>query len=165
MQDFTVRQVIILGSDYQRKVILELDIKGNKLFSHVVRIRTDSRNIVYVIDRTVSQHNEKIVAVDRSGRFKFTYDGPKDYGIFNPQGITITPIDIIVVADISNDSLHVPNSKGELLGLQSIYKDIGIEYPTYLCIDSEGFLLIGCDNGRNEAYGKIHVVKMKDSLM
>ncbi|CAC5377200.1 unnamed protein product [Mytilus coruscus] len=141
VQDFSTRQVIILSSDYQRKVGIRQ--KG--------RLNDDN--------------NARIVTVDRNGHFKFMHDGPKDYETFNPQGITITPSDTIVVADSSNDSLHVLNSKGELLCLQSLHKDLGIEYPKCVFIDREGFLLIGCANGRNEAYGKIHVVKMKDSLM
>ncbi|VDI57326.1 Hypothetical predicted protein [Mytilus galloprovincialis] len=77
VQDFSVRQVIIFGSDYQRKVTLEFDKKGNKLFSYVHRIRTDSRNVVYVIDCLDNDNNGRIVAVDRNGRLKFTYDGQK----------------------------------------------------------------------------------------
>ncbi|CAC5377203.1 unnamed protein product [Mytilus coruscus] len=165
VQNFSVRQVIIFGSDYQRKVTLEFDKKGNKLFSYAFRIRTDSRNIVYVIDGFDVDNNGRIVAVDRNGRLKFTYDGQKDLGTFKPEGITITPSDNIVVADLANDSLHVMNSKGDLLGLQFIFKDLGITRPYSLCFDSEGYLLIGCAYGENEAYGKIHVVKMVDSLM
>ncbi|CAC5413485.1 unnamed protein product [Mytilus coruscus] len=162
VQDFSVRQVIILGSDYKRKVTLEFDKKGNKLFSYVFRIRTDSKNVVYVVDH--SQYNGRIVAVDRNGRLKFTYGGKKDLGIFQPTGITITLSDNIVVADLSNYALHVINSKGDLLGLQFIFKDLGIIDPYSVCFNTEGYLLIGCGKSENENYGKIHVVKMIDSL-
>ncbi|CAG2230375.1 unnamed protein product [Mytilus edulis] len=145
VQDFSVRQVIMFGSDYQRKVTLEFDKKG--------------------INCSAIDNNARIVAVDRNGRLKFTYDGQKDLGTFKPQGITITPSDNIVVSDAHNEELHVLNSKGQLLGLQLINKDLGIEHPRCLCLDSEGYLLIGCAYGENEAYGKIHVVKMKDILM
>ncbi|CAG2209159.1 unnamed protein product [Mytilus edulis] len=164
VKDFSVRQVIIFGSDYQRKVTLEFDKEGNKLFSYAYRIRTDSRNVVYVIDLGVNDINGKLVAVDRSGRLKFTYNGHKDLRKFKPEGITITPSDNIVVADLANDALHVLNSKGDLLGLQFIFKDLGIYDPCSLCFDSEGYLLIGCSYGKNEKFGKIQVVKMTDSL-
>ncbi|XP_052084679.1 uncharacterized protein LOC127721878 [Mytilus californianus] len=105
--DFSVRQVIIFGSDYQRKVTLEFDKKGNKLFSYAGRIRTDSRNVVYVIDRFDSDINGRMVAVDRNGRLKFTYDGQTDIVTFQPVGITISPSDNIVVSDRGNDALQV----------------------------------------------------------
>ncbi|XP_063436755.1 uncharacterized protein LOC134718158 [Mytilus trossulus] len=165
VRDFSVRQVIIFGRDYQRKITLEFDKQGNKLFSYAARIRTDSRNIVYVIDRTVSHLNGRIVAVDRNGRLKFIYDGQMDLGTFQPKGIAITSSDNIVVVDAVNAALHVINSKGDLLGLQFIFKDLGINNPYTLCFDTEGYLLIGCAYGENEDFGKIHVVKMVDSLM
>ncbi|CAG2230373.1 unnamed protein product [Mytilus edulis] len=151
--------------DYKRKVTLEFDKEGNKLFSYANRIRTDSRNVVYVIDRFDNANHGRVVAVDINGRLKFTYDGPKDLGTFQPEGITITPSDNIVVADYYNKALHVINSKGDLLGLQFIFKDLDINYPSSVCFDTEGYLLIGCCRGENEEFGKIHVVKILDSLM
>ncbi|XP_071167804.1 protein wech-like [Mytilus edulis] len=165
VQDFSVRQVILFGSDYKRKVTLEFDKEGNKLFSYANRIRTDSRNVVYVIDRFDNANRGRIVAVAINGRLKFTYDGPKDLGTFQPEGITITPSYNIVVADYYNKALHVINSKGDLLGLQFIFKDLDINYPSSVCFDTEGYLLIGCCRGENEEFGKIHVVKILDSLM
>ncbi|CAC5377196.1 unnamed protein product [Mytilus coruscus] len=163
--DFSVRQIIIFDSDYQRKVTLEFDKKGDKLFSYAFCIRTDSKNVIYVVDVLDNKDSGRIVAVDRNGRIRFTYDGQKDLETFKPQGITVTPSDNIVVADYSNDALHVINSKGDLLGLQFIFKDLGITEPFSLCFDSGGYLLIGCGRGKNGDYGKIHVVKMADSLM
>ncbi|VDH91523.1 Hypothetical predicted protein [Mytilus galloprovincialis] len=164
VHDFSVQQVIILGRDYKRKVTLEFDRKkkGNKLFSYVFRIRTDSQNGVYVVDH--SQYNDRIVAVDRNGCLKFTYGEQTDFGTFRPMGIIITSSDNIVVADLSNYALHVINSKGDLLGLQFIFNDLNIYDPYSVCFDTKGYLLIGCGKGENEDYGKIHVVKMIDSL-
>ncbi|VDI82542.1 Hypothetical predicted protein [Mytilus galloprovincialis] len=163
VHDFSVRQVIIFGSDYKRRATLELDKKGNKLFSYALCIRTDSKNVVYVIDNFGNTNSGRIVAVDRNGRLKFTYDGHNDLGTFQPAGITITPSDNIVVAEWTYDALHVINSKGDLLGLQFIFKDLGID-PYSLCFDTEGYLLIGSGKGGSESHGKIHVVKMIDSL-
>ncbi|CAC5413472.1 unnamed protein product [Mytilus coruscus] len=165
VHDFSVRQVIVFGSDYQRKVTLEFDKKGNKLFSYAARIRTDSRNVVYVIDHFDNDKNGRIVAVDRNSRLRFIYDGHKDLKTFQPEGITITPSDNIVVADRGNDALHVLNSYGDLLGLQLIFKDLGIARPYCVCFDTEGYLLIGCGRGKNEEYGKIYVAKITDSLI
>ncbi|VDI57328.1 Hypothetical predicted protein [Mytilus galloprovincialis] len=165
VQDFSVRQLIIFGSGYQRKVTLKFDKGGNKLFSNANRIRTDSRNVLYVIDRFDNANHGRIVAVDINGCLNLTYDGPKDLGTFQPEGITITPSDNIVVADFYNKALHVINSKGDFLGLLFIFKDLDINYPSILCFDTEGYLSIGCCRGENEGFGKIHFVKILDSLM
>ncbi|CAC5413469.1 unnamed protein product [Mytilus coruscus] len=163
--DFSARQVRIFGSDYQRKITFEFDKKGNKLFTYAFRIRTDSRNIVYALDCLGEDNNGRVVAVDINGRLKFTYDGQNNLGIFKPQGITITQSNTIVVSDTGNSSIHVLNSKGQVLGLQLLFDDLGIRLSYSLCMDTEGHLLIGCGHGQNEKYGKIHVVKMTDSLL
>ncbi|XP_071169215.1 uncharacterized protein [Mytilus edulis] len=165
VQDFSVRQVIIFNSDYQRKFTLEFDKKGNKLFSYALHIRTDSKNVVYVVDCFDRQKNGRIVAVDRNGCIKFIYDGQNRLGTFKPYAITVTQSDNIVVADYSNDALHVINSNGHLLGLQFICIDLGITEPYSLCFDTEGYLLFGCGKAKHENYGKIHVAKITDSLM
>ncbi|CAC5423349.1 unnamed protein product [Mytilus coruscus] len=152
-------------SDYQRKITLEFDKKGNKLFSYEDRIRTDSRNVVYVLDCLNDDDNGRVVAVNRNGRLRFTYNGMKIVGTFKPQGIAIMPGDNIVVADPCNDTLHVMNSKGDLLELQFIFKDLGIIRPYSLCFDTVGYLLIGCVHGENKNHGKIHFVKMAERLM
>lgn len=105
--DFSVRQVIIFGSDYQRKVTLEFDKTGNKLFNYAYRIRTDYLNIVYVVDCLDDEDNGRLVAVDRNDRLKFTYDAHTEFGIVQSEGITITPGDNIVVADYHNKSLYI----------------------------------------------------------
>ena len=165
VKNFSVRQVIIFDSDYKRKVTLEFDKKGDKLFSYALRICTDSRHFVYVIDRLDNANNGRIVAVHRNGRLKFTFDGQPYSETFKPQGITITPSNNIVVSDSGSNALHVLNSNGDLLALQLVKNDLGIQSPLSLCFDAEGYLLIGCHKEKNEDYGKIHAVKMVDSLM
>ncbi|XP_076101219.1 uncharacterized protein LOC143071016 [Mytilus galloprovincialis] len=164
VKEFSVRQVIILGKNYQRKVTLEFDKKKNRLFTFPIRIRTDSKNIIYVIDRTDINQNGRIVAVDINGRVKFIYDG-SDLENFKPSGITISHSDFIVVVETARDELHVINSKGDLVGRQSIFKDFGIKRLSSVCFDNEQYLLIGTYEGKTGDNGKIYVVKMVDSLM
>ncbi|VDI07673.1 Hypothetical predicted protein [Mytilus galloprovincialis] len=142
VHNFTVRQVLIFGNDYLRKNTLEVDKKGNKLFSYTFSIRTDSSNVVYVIDCLDNEENGRVVAVDRNGRLKLIYTGLNESDTFKPDGITVTPSDNIVVSDAENGSLHVLNPKEHLLRLQFISKDLSIENPHSLCIDSEGYLLM-----------------------
>ncbi|CAG2244669.1 unnamed protein product [Mytilus edulis] len=111
VHNFSVRQVLIFGNDYLRKNTLEVDRKGNKLFSYTFSIRTDSRNVVYVIDCLDDEDNGRVVAVDRNGRLRFIYNGQKELETFKPEGITVTQSDNIVVSDADNGALHVLNSK------------------------------------------------------
>lgn len=141
--DFSVRQVIIFDSAYKPRVVLETDTKGNKLFSYPARIKTDSKNVLYVADLMKKDHSGRIVAVDTNGCLQFTYNGNPNSKTFFPYGIAITPSDNIILSDGKNNALHVLNTKGELLGLHFVDKIHNIQNPNSLCIDSEGFLLIG----------------------
>lgn len=144
VKEFSVRQVIIFDSDYKRKITLENDTKGRKLFSYPARIKTDSKNVLYVADWMNEHHSGRIVAVDTNGRLKFTYNGKPDLKKeFVPNGMAITPSDNIILSDSKNNALHILNSRGELLGLQFVDKEYNIQNPNPLCIDSKGYLLIG----------------------
>lgn len=162
--DFSVRQVIIFDSGYKRKVLLQTDKKGQKLFSYPARIKTDSKNTLYVADRTSKDQRGRIVAVDVNGRLKFTYNGNPDLPDFVPNGIAITSSDNIILSDVTNNALHVLNSKGELLGLQFVDQEYNIELPYSLCIDSEGYLLIGSGYLEN-TNAIIHVTKIAENFM
>ncbi|XP_052080046.1 uncharacterized protein LOC127718129 [Mytilus californianus] len=167
VKDFSVRQVVIFDNNYKRKVILEADKKGIKLFSYPARIKTDSKNVLYVTDWIDKNQSGRIVAVDTNGRLKFTYNGNPDLQTFFPNGIAITPSDNIILTDHSNNALYVMNTRGELLALQFVDNDHNIERPCSLCIDNEGYLLIGnapfLDNKDSNAI--IYVTKIIKQLV
>lgn len=75
VHDFSVHQIVIFGSDYRRKITLGNDTYGRKLFEYPSCIRTDSQNVMYVIDIENTQFEGKLLAVDRTGRLKFSYGG------------------------------------------------------------------------------------------
>ncbi|XP_063448148.1 uncharacterized protein LOC134727696 [Mytilus trossulus] len=162
IHDFSVRQVVVFGSDYRKKNTFEFDVKRKRLFAYPSRIRTNSQNIIYILDWTDSNHNGKIVAIDRSGFLKFTYYGPNSFEFFRPTSMVVTPSDNIVLCDKENDALLALNSRGTLVAIQIVH-EMNIRDPCALCIDSEGFLLIGCVESGNES-GKIHAVKMTEKL-
>ncbi|XP_071150380.1 uncharacterized protein [Mytilus edulis] len=162
--EFSVRQVIIFDSDYERKVLLETDKKGKKLFCYPARITTDSKNVLYVADWMDEYHGGRIVAVDVNGRLKFTYNGDLYLETFLSHGIAITPSDNIILSDEKSNSLHILNSRGELLGLHFIEKEYDIEKPHSLCIDSEGYLLIGRGLIKGSD-AKIYMVKIAEHFM
>ncbi|VDI83813.1 Hypothetical predicted protein [Mytilus galloprovincialis] len=164
VKDFSVRQVVIFDDNSKRKLILEADKKGRKLFSYPSRIKADSKNVLYVADWMDEDHCGRIVAVDVNGRLKFTYNSNPDLRTFIPHGIAITPSDYIILSDLNNNALHIVNSRGELFGLHFVDKEYNIERPLSLYIDSEGYLLIG--SGRLEnSNANIHVTKIAEQFM
>lgn len=162
LHDFSVRQVVLFGTDYKRKLTFETDTKGRKLFAHPSRIRTDSKNNIYVIDWANRDLTGKLVAINGNGRLKFTYRGPHNFENFKPMSIVVTPHDNIVLCEKHNNALLVLDSKGTLIALQFVL-EVNIINPLALCIDSEGLLLIGCSE-KDKKKGTIHVVKMPDIL-
>ncbi|VDI83812.1 Hypothetical predicted protein [Mytilus galloprovincialis] len=164
--DFSVRQVLIFDNGYKKKVTLETDTKGRKLFSYPARIKTDSKNVLYVADWTGENNSGRLVAVDVNGRLKFTYNGNTDLNAFSPHGIAITASDNIILSDWNNNALHILNYKGELLGIHFVDKEYNIIRPLSLCIDSEGYLLIG-RGLLNETLSdaKIYVTKIAEYFM
>lgn len=161
IKEFSVRQVMVFDSNLQRKIVLEYDNAGQKLFNYVFRICTDSNNIIYTIDWKNKDKSGRVLAVDRRGHVIFSYSGCSND--FVPMGIVVTPIGNIIVTNYLTEELHVLNSKGGPIGLQAI-SSIDIKHPSSLCIDSEGFLLIGC-NSSDQSNAKIYAVKISEHLM
>lgn len=165
LTSFSIRQVIVLGDKYERKATFETDKSGAKLVSYPARICTDSKHVIYIADWTNADRTGRIVAVNRNGRIKFTYDGHEWVEKFWPFGIAVSQNDNIILSDHGNNMLHVLNPKGQLIGLQN-FDDIDISQPYSLAIDTEGFLLIGCTTHvSEEANAKMYIVKMADYLI
>lgn len=162
LHDFSARQVVVFGSDYKRKMTFEFDPNGKRLFAYPGRIRTDSKNVIYIIDWLDKNLSGRIVAMERNGRLKFTFCRPTNFEIFKPMSIVVTPNDNIVICDYFNDALLALNSKGSIIAVQFVH-EMNISSINALCIDSEGFLLIGCAENDNES-GTIHAVKMTETI-
>ncbi|XP_063408985.1 uncharacterized protein LOC134692463 [Mytilus trossulus] len=161
--EFRTRLIVVFDVNNKRKLKIEYDQNGEKLFSYVWRISTDSDNNIYAIDQ-FENFDGRIIALERSGSVKFFYKGHDSVNTpdtpFNPIGIVITKKDIIIICDKNNNSLHALNTKGDLIGLQTVTY-LGVEFPFSLCLDSEGFLLIGCNTRINKANNaKIHVARI-----
>lgn len=159
LRDLSTRKVSVFGTDYKHKFTLDRDGTGKRLFNYTSRIATDSANNIYVLDRIeVDLRRGKIMSIDRSGRKRFVYNGCTSFNTheaaFNPEDIVVTWKDTTIISDSKNHALHVLNQNGDLLGLQ-ITRNFDILYPDSLCIDNEGFLLIGTGSS-----SKIHVVKL-----
>ncbi|CAC5359096.1 TRIM71 [Mytilus coruscus] len=158
--DFSTRQVVVFGADYKRISTFERDDAGKRLFYYARRITTDSVNNIYVIDWLKDDEIGRIVSIDRNGGKRFFYNGCDSFNMhgaaFNPREIVVTSQDTTIISDPDNHALHALNANGELIGLQ-ITKNLDILYPYSLCIDDEGFLLIGSNVNEN---AEIYVVKL-----
>lgn len=161
--EFSTRQIAFFDENKKRKLTIEYDQKGRKLFNYIWRISSDSFDSIYAIDQFENDEG-RLIALDRSGGVKFIYEGHSSVNTsqtpFNPMGIVITKTKFIIISDKDNHALHALNTQGVLIGLQTV-KHIGIKLPQSLCLDGEDFLLIGCNTrSRRSEYAKIHVAKI-----
>ncbi|CAC5412051.1 TRIM71 [Mytilus coruscus] len=160
--EFSTRQIAVFDENKKLKFLIEYDQKGKKLFSYIWRISSDSYNNIYAIDQ-FENFDGRLVALEISGGVKFIYVGQSGVNTsqtpFNPMDVVITRTNIIIITDLNNHSLHALNTKGEMIGLQNV-TDLGIKCPGSLCMDTEGFLLIGCTSHIKASYAKIHVAKI-----
>ncbi|VDI67499.1 Hypothetical predicted protein [Mytilus galloprovincialis] len=105
----------------------------------------------------------KLLAIDRTGRLNFSFSGPSRFEHFRPTAVAVTSKDTTVLLDYLNNVLIVLNQKGILLAFQFL-SDFSMETSDAMCIDNEGFLLIGC-RGKGDENGTIHVMKIVDRFM
>jgi hypothetical protein len=105
-------------------------------------------NILWVVENNnedicASDNNAKmVVAVDKSGRVRFRYDGtPARRGkSFDPEHLVIDSQSQIIVADCENACLHILNQNGQL---QRCLDNCGLDRPLGLSVDSVGRLWVG----------------------
>lgn len=154
----SLRQVLVL-ENYKQKKTLESAGDGKRLFTYPLRITTDSDGNIYVVDVINPHHHGRVVALDRDGKLKFTYSGHHNHNPFTPWGITVTPTNNVVIDDFRNHSLHVLRTDGQLLAKQETW-ELDIISPVSLCMNNEGFLVIGCNAYKGKSHAKIHVVKV-----
>nr|XP_022311985.1 tripartite motif-containing protein 3-like isoform X1 [Crassostrea virginica] len=94
-------------------------------------------------DVCVSDSNaHTVVVVDKTGRFRFRYDGTpaRREESFDPRGIVTDALSQIIVTDYNNNCLHILDQNGQLL---RCVDDCGLEGPRELSVDSEGRLWVG----------------------
>ncbi|CAC5418968.1 unnamed protein product [Mytilus coruscus] len=160
---FCTRQIAVFDENNKRKLTFEYNQDGEKLFSYVWRIATDLDNKIYAIDHINEREDGRIVSVKPWGSLNLIYKGHSSVNTsqtpFNPVDIVITETNVIIVSDENNHSLHALNAKGEMIGLQTV-TGLGVKHPCSLCLNSEGFLLIGCNRIRRAKNAKIHVAKI-----
>lgn len=121
----------------------ETDEEGNRLLS-------DGMSPLYISengngDVCVSDNNaNRVVAVARSGRVRFRYNGTPALRI-NPKGIVTDVANQIIVTDVNNHCLHILDQDGHFL---RPVENLGIENPVGLSIDANGRLWVGLSQRR-----------------
>ena len=163
VNELCTRQIAVFDENNKRKLTFEYNQDGKKLFSYVWRLNTDLDNNIYAIDHINEKEDGRIVALKPCGSLNFIYKGHSSVNTpktpFNPVDIVTTESNVIIVSDENNHSLHALNTKGESIGLQTV-KGLGVKHPCSLCLNSDGFLLIGCHGKRKANDAKIHVAKI-----
>jgi hypothetical protein len=94
-----------------------------------------------------------VVAVDKSGRVRFRYDGTpsKRKEMFNPEQLVTDSMSQIIVTDYNNACLHILNANGQFL---RCLDNCGLDKPTGVSIDSLGRLWVGL-----EETGEVKVIQ------
>ena len=94
-----------------------------------------------------------VIVVEKTGRVKFRYDGrpARRKEAFGPRGIITDTLSQIIVADYSNNCLHILDQDGQFL---RCVDDCGLKDPYGLSVDSEGRLWVGSLNS-----GEIKVIE------
>ena len=157
--EFCTRQIAVFGANNKRKLTLSTIKKVKSCLVISGEYRPIQKKKIYVIDQ-FENFDGRIVALKSTGSLKYIYKGHSSVNSpetpFEPTGLVITETNIIIISEGENHCFHALNTKGDLIRLQTV---IGIEYPLGLCLDSERFLLVGCNNtGDRDA--KLHVAKL-----
>jgi hypothetical protein len=156
------RQAIIMDHTGREKKFFQFDGKKKPLFSLPVRIASNSRNNIGVIDKLSKNAQGRVIVLDQEGGVKNIYTGHPDVNhknkLFSPTGIVTTPSDKFVVADLYNHIIHILSSDGGILTYYNTTK-AGVELPYSLSISHTGQLYIGCHNYQDSKEKvKIHVI-------
>jgi hypothetical protein len=154
-------QVIIMDHTGREKKFFQFDGNNIPLFSLPVRIASNSRNNIGVIDCFANIFQGRIIVFDQGG-VKNIYTGHPDVNhenkLFQPTGIVTTPSDKFVVADSNHHIIHILSSDGGILTYHNTRK-VGVDLPFSLSISHTGQLYIGCGNYKDsKEKAKIHVI-------
>ena len=124
-------------------------------------LTTHKKNNIYVID-SLSEYRERNVVLGREGGVVAIYDGhaginDRDHP-FTPRDLVTTELGNIIVLDEENHMLHIHNNTEQCVKYYST-KEIGIEWPHCLNIDSRGHLIIGFNTAKEKYVTKHYIVQ------
>ncbi|XP_071161227.1 E3 ubiquitin-protein ligase Midline-1-like [Mytilus edulis] len=144
----STRKLIVMNQNGDIQHTIEHDKNNQRMLTYPHRIRSLDDKIV-VVDLINSEWEGRVVKLNYGGQLHWTYKGwyhitPYDQLVkFQPESVTITSKDMILVAECFHNAIHVLTSAGEVI----LWKDVnslGVEFPLSLEIDKNDFLWIGC---------------------
>ena len=109
----------------------------------------------------VSDYKQNIVfAFDSDGNLLFSYDGGADISrkLRCASSVCCDPFDNILVADFTNDCIHLVSKSGQFLGYL-LTKHNGISCPNFVFLDGEEHLFVGQYGGEVKVFQYLSCVK------
>ncbi|XP_061177248.1 protein lin-41-like [Saccostrea echinata] len=143
--DFTQSKIVRYSCSKEtkmtkEKLTIQFDDKDNSLFSmHDTKYICENRNL----DLCVADHDARaIVVVNQSGKLRLRYTGlyfTTKQEPFEPRGITTDSKSHILIADHSNECIHVLDQNGQFL---RYIDNCGLRTPWGLCVDTIDNLIV-----------------------
>jgi hypothetical protein len=132
---FRIQTKVVRYSGSTEKQTIQYDEQGLRFYVSAGYICENRNQDVCVSDCGASA----VVVVKSSGKLRFRYTGrPSNTGgTFNPLGLTTNSQGHILVADYSNDLIHILNQDGQFL---CYIRDL--EHPQGLCVDTRDNLFV-----------------------
>ena len=129
------------------EIIWDIKNKGADPFVKPGRLNVSKNGDICVIDGETSR--EHVVILTPDGKLRGKYYGVKDPILaraFDPKDVCYDKNGFIYVADLVNSAVHVLDKQGNFHHFLFTSKD-GIQYPSALACDTDGFVWSGCATG------------------
>ncbi|VDI25571.1 Hypothetical predicted protein [Mytilus galloprovincialis] len=155
--------VIIMNKKGDKEAVYEYDKHKQPLVTDTRCITTTSNGNIHVVDEISDDWCGKVMVLGQEGHIINQYTGHPTINKsepFKPVHIVTTPSDNVVVMDLDTDILHILNDNGHLISYFNT-KDIGIEFPYSLALNTTGQLYIGCTrrSGSQTKEAKLYEIK------
>ncbi|VDH98060.1 tripartite motif-containing protein 71 [Mytilus galloprovincialis] len=142
--------VFVMRPKGEHETVYEHDRHNQPIFTFPMSITSTSNGNIHVVDRCPGKEGRVVVLTTGSDVIN-SYKGHPDINkdkTFKPINIVTTPRDNVMVTDLDTQSIHILDSKGNLVSWFDT-EDIGILFPYCLAFTPTGQLYIGCGKSAN----------------
>lgn len=158
----SVNRIIVLSSEGEVEKVHEFDADRERLFTRPIRIKTDFKNNIYVVDlvnKSFEQYEGRVVTIEWTGNLRWIYTGVQIFDKFFPRDVEVTSTGTVLVSDEKNHALHLLSQAGEILGCKTL-GEIGIRLPHCLYMTESEELLVACRKDDKYSNAKLHLLKL-----
>ena len=120
---------------------------GDNIFQHPHGIAVDSRDNLIIAD----YQQNCVLWLDATGKPLHRYSGTSDVQLRCPSAVCCDPFDNVLIADFTNDSIHLVSSKGDFLGYL-LTKENDVSCPNFLTLHPDGLLFVGQYGGQIQVF-------------